>query len=217
MGAGPVKESQTHQAFSHWLDSEKIPYIHSRTDKRNHTTKGDPDYLVAQAGKCIFLELKVPGGKLSPGQVERIAYLRRAGNRVEVCYSLEACIESVKDWAGLIPEVNKDALAAAEGGKKGRPSEVLPPHGVLECRWINCPQHAAFFSGKPDAPAVSEKAGGPPVPEREGSPAAGVAAEGEYLVDWKNQTWVAKGERLIRVASLHDKMSLSVHPKDLCC
>ena len=97
-----MKESQIHQALSKWLDSEKLLYIHSRTDKRTSQTLGDPDYCIVHCGRCIFIELKVTGNKLSVAQVERIADLRANGNEVHVCYSLEAAIEAVRAWCGIV-------------------------------------------------------------------------------------------------------------------
>jgi hypothetical protein len=89
-----VKESQLHQAFSHWLDSRGVPYVHSRTDRRTTTAKGDPDYYIFWCSKVLGIEIKVGRNKLSGEQEKRIAYLRRSGNKVVVAYSLEECIDA---------------------------------------------------------------------------------------------------------------------------
>src|SRR5262245_25826294 len=96
------KESVIHQGFSHWLKSEGIPFLHNRTDKKSHMTKGDPDYCLTLAQRCCFIEIKVPGNKLSPDQEQRIAYLRSKGNKVVVVYSLEEAITAVQDFFGVI-------------------------------------------------------------------------------------------------------------------
>jgi hypothetical protein len=97
-----MKESQIHQALSKWLDSEKLLYIHSRTDRKTSQTLGDPDFIVWHCGRAIGVEIKVVGNKLSVAQVERIADLRANGNEVHVCYSLEAAIEAVRAWCGIV-------------------------------------------------------------------------------------------------------------------
>jgi hypothetical protein len=89
-----VKESQLHQAFSHWLDSRGVPYVHSRTDRRTTTAKGDPDYYIFWCSKVLSIEIKVGRNKLSAEQEKRIAYLRRSGNKVVVARSLEECIDA---------------------------------------------------------------------------------------------------------------------------
>lgn len=86
-----LSERELHQRFSAWLNARWIPFLHSRTDRKTTTACGDPDYLLALHGRCLFIEIKVGANKLSPAQEARIDYLRKAGNRVEVCHSLEEC------------------------------------------------------------------------------------------------------------------------------
>ena len=57
----------------------------------------------------LFVELKVPGNKLSVAQVERIADLRANGNEVHVCYSLEAAVEAVRAWGGIVTPSQSNA------------------------------------------------------------------------------------------------------------
>lgn len=92
-----MRESQLHQAFSKWLDSHGIPYVHSRTDKKTSTRCGDPDYFIFWCSHVVAIEIKVGRNKLSPAQQERIAYLRRAGNKVAIAYSIEEAIEATKN------------------------------------------------------------------------------------------------------------------------
>ncbi len=91
-----MTENEVHQKFSAWLNARWIPFIHSRTDRRTSTQRGDPDFLIAWMGHCLFIEVKVDKNKLSPIQESRIAYIRKSGNRVEVCHSVEECIEATK-------------------------------------------------------------------------------------------------------------------------
>lgn len=89
-----MKEAQLHQALMAWLDKHRVPYRHDRTDKRTVTTVGEPDFLITYMSRCLYIECKVGKNKLSPEQEKRIAYLRGAGNKVVVAYSLEECIDA---------------------------------------------------------------------------------------------------------------------------
>ena len=63
---------------------------------------GQPDYHlpIARGGfGSLFIEMKKPGGKLSPAQVTRIGELTLYGNMVVVCYSVE---EAVKACVGYL-------------------------------------------------------------------------------------------------------------------
>lgn len=86
-----------HEPFIAWLRKLEIPYHRNRPDKRTTAVEGDPDFLVSWMQHCLYIECKVPGKKLSPKQEERIAYVRRAGNKVVIAYSLEECIEATKN------------------------------------------------------------------------------------------------------------------------
>jgi hypothetical protein len=90
-----LRESEIHNQFAAWLDKYGYGYLHARTDKRTTSKKGDPDFLVARDGRCIFIEVKVPGGKRSPAQLKRAKELEAAGNVVDVAYSLHECIFAV--------------------------------------------------------------------------------------------------------------------------
>lgn len=86
-----------HEPFVAWLRKLGIPYHRNRPDKRTTAIEGDPDFLVTWMQHCLYIECKVPGKKLSKKQEERIAYIRRAGNKVVIAYSLEECIDACKN------------------------------------------------------------------------------------------------------------------------
>jgi hypothetical protein len=61
--------------------------------------RGYPDFaLFCIDGRVCFLELKRPGGRLSPDQQRIADHMRRAGHRYEVADSLEAATATLKDW-----------------------------------------------------------------------------------------------------------------------
>lgn len=53
---------------------------------------GAPDLLVVRAGQPLFLELKAPGRKLGPAQIECHDALRRAGATVETADDIDAAL-----------------------------------------------------------------------------------------------------------------------------
>jgi hypothetical protein len=53
---------------------------------------GSPDLLIIRAGQPLFMELKAPGCKLSPAQVECHAALQRAGARIEAVDNIDAAL-----------------------------------------------------------------------------------------------------------------------------
>lgn len=51
---------------------------------------GWPDLDIrADNGRCLLIEMKRPGGRLTPAQQARIEALRSLGHRVEVAFSFE--------------------------------------------------------------------------------------------------------------------------------
>jgi hypothetical protein len=53
---------------------------------------GAPDLLIVRAGQALFIELKAPGRKLSPAQIECHAALRQAGAAVETVDDIDTAI-----------------------------------------------------------------------------------------------------------------------------
>jgi VRR-NUC domain len=53
---------------------------------------GAPDLLIVRAGQALFIELKAPGRKLSPAQIECHEALRRAGATVETADNIDQAL-----------------------------------------------------------------------------------------------------------------------------
>lgn len=101
-----MTESQIQDAFARWLDARKIPYHRHRMDKRTSGKVGDPDFIICWMGHVLYVEVKTPTGELSLKQEERIDHIRASGNRVEICRSVEECIEAVKGILCSNPPIN---------------------------------------------------------------------------------------------------------------
>lgn len=72
-----------------------IPDLHLPVGRLFHIDSNHP--RTARVGRylSLYIEMKRPGGKLSPDQVREIAELRQSGNCVQVCDSLDSA------WAVL--------------------------------------------------------------------------------------------------------------------
>lgn len=95
------REKKMHAKFEDWLRLRQITWVDSRMDRPSTIQEGHPDYTILYDNRNLMVEFKVPGGKLSPAQEERIAALRRCGNKVVVCYSWEEGIMATKQHFDL--------------------------------------------------------------------------------------------------------------------
>lgn len=89
-----------HVPFEKWLNDNRVPYIHFRSNQRTGLDTSHPDFTILWMGGNVSIEFKTPTGKLSEKQAARIKYLEASGNRVEVCRSVEDAIKAIP-WAGI--------------------------------------------------------------------------------------------------------------------
>jgi hypothetical protein len=62
---------------------------------------GVPDLILVNGGRTYALELKAPGGRLSPAQREAHDALRAAGAEVGTAVGVDAALEQLSSW-GLL-------------------------------------------------------------------------------------------------------------------
>lgn len=86
-----------HIPFMAYCNKIGLPFHRARSDKKSTIAAGEPDFLCVWCSHAVYIECKVPGGKLSEAQEKRIAFLRKAGNKIVIAYSLQDCVEAVKD------------------------------------------------------------------------------------------------------------------------
>lgn len=72
---------------------------------------GVPDMFLAQSRiMCchhgLFIEQKILGGKTSVTQEDWHARLRKAGYRVEICYTADEAIATIKNYLGIEDELS---------------------------------------------------------------------------------------------------------------
>jgi hypothetical protein len=102
------------RVFSRLLHQRKIPFVNPRPDQKSTIAEGHPDYTIfLPHGRLLMLEMKVPGGRLSPQQIARIEELRAIGHRVEIAWSADAA------WKITLAEYEK---ALGPGTSEVRPA-----------------------------------------------------------------------------------------------
>lgn len=64
---------------------------------RLHTARpGVPDLVVVWRGRTVFMEVKAPGGRLSPAQCETCAAIEAAGGQVAVVRSVDEALHALQ-------------------------------------------------------------------------------------------------------------------------
>jgi hypothetical protein len=91
-------ERKIHDDIESYLRRNRIPYDHSRMDKKSTNKLGDPDFKVYVRNRVLFMEIKKPGGKLSEDQKTRIAELKAAGNEVYLCFSYDEARKRIEEF-----------------------------------------------------------------------------------------------------------------------
>src|ERR1051325_7409270 len=92
-----MTERQIHEQFIAWLRKLEIPYVHHRMDKKSGIRTGWPDFTILWCSRVMCIEIKTAKGRITLDQARVIAFIRRSGNRVEICRSCEECVEVVKN------------------------------------------------------------------------------------------------------------------------
>lgn len=78
--------------FAHLANGGARTAIEGAIFKGLGVRPGAPDLLIVSAGRPLFLELKAPGHRLSPAQVECHDALRRAGATLETVDDIDAAL-----------------------------------------------------------------------------------------------------------------------------
>jgi hypothetical protein len=97
-------EKAMHKEFENWFDYHDIEYRTSRMDKPTREEVGMCDYQFWNARYHGFVELKVPGGRLSAAQHRFIARQVKKGVPVRIATSVEDAKQFVKTVLRL-PEI----------------------------------------------------------------------------------------------------------------
>ncbi len=92
--AGP--ESRLQAKCERWLREKGFPYVHDRSRKKNKS--GIPDLICfLPEGRCVIVELKAKGGRLSKEQVHMLRMLKFLKHEVYEVRSFKAFIQIMED------------------------------------------------------------------------------------------------------------------------
>src|SRR5258708_541725 len=97
-------ERVQHGLLCSYLDLNRFVYIHANPTKKSTIQVGAPDFIVFYSGKCLFLELKGPEGKLSEDQTEFIKRLVKVGFYTHIPRSASEAITIIKQWKRVLDE-----------------------------------------------------------------------------------------------------------------
>lgn len=89
-------EKEIHDEIIQWLNLHRIPYSHSRTDKRTTSNLGEPDFRVYHRNQVVFIEVKRGGNTPSKDQISYFEKLHQAGCTVLLCDNSKDAIDYMK-------------------------------------------------------------------------------------------------------------------------
>lgn len=90
-----MSEKRIENQIKQYLDS--IGAWHIKTHGNMFSRAGTPDVLACVNGRFVAIEVKQPGGRVSPLQIAHIKLIRQAGGVAFVAYSLDEVKRILQD------------------------------------------------------------------------------------------------------------------------
>lgn len=86
VGSGGIQDE-----IEQWLKSQshRAWWSRSRTDKATTNRVGTPDFVIFFQGVCVGIEVKRAGRKPTTEQLGELAWMRKAGAKTLIAYSLD--------------------------------------------------------------------------------------------------------------------------------
>ncbi|MEI3596880.1 MULTISPECIES: VRR-NUC domain-containing protein [unclassified Oceanobacillus] len=91
-----MSEKRIENAIQRYLDS--LGAYHIKNHGSIYSRAGTPDITACVNGKFVAIEVKQPGGVVSPLQAAHIELIRKSGGAAFVAYSLEEAKENLKEF-----------------------------------------------------------------------------------------------------------------------
>lgn len=91
-----MSEKRIEHQIRQYLDS--LGAWHIKTHGNMFSKAGTPDVLACVNGRFVAIEVKQPGGRVSPLQKAHLKLIRQAGGVAFVAYSLEETKEYLKKF-----------------------------------------------------------------------------------------------------------------------
>jgi hypothetical protein len=92
--------------FWHTPNEGKRGWVNAAALKAMGMTAGVPDLLILKAGQLHALELKAPGGRLTPSQRGVIQRMIDCGAQASVAHSLDEALVTLEFWGILKRDSN---------------------------------------------------------------------------------------------------------------
>lgn len=97
--------------FWHTPNEGKRGFVNAAALKAMGMTAGVPDLLILKAGALHALELKAPGGRLTPSQRLVMDRMEACGAQVAVAHSLDEALVTLEFWGILKRDATKGKAA----------------------------------------------------------------------------------------------------------
>jgi hypothetical protein len=91
----------------------KRGFVNAAALKAAGMTAGVPDLLILKGGKLYALELKAPGGRLSPSQRLVGARMEECGAEISVAHSIDEALVTLEVWGILKRSVASASISTA--------------------------------------------------------------------------------------------------------
>ena len=98
--------------FWHTPNEGKRGFVNAAALKAMGMTAGVPDLLILKAGNLHALELKAPGGRLTPSQRLVMDRMEECGAQVAVAHSLDEALVTLEVWGILRRNANRGTAAS---------------------------------------------------------------------------------------------------------
>ena len=89
----------------------KRSYRNAAALKASGLTAGVPDLLILKGGNLHALELKAPGGRLTPSQRLVMDRMEECGAQVAVAHSIDEALVTLEFWGILKRDANRGTAA----------------------------------------------------------------------------------------------------------
>ena len=97
----------------------KRGYVNAAALKAAGMTPGLPDLHILKAGQLYCLELKAPGGRLSPSQRLVGARMEECGAEISVAHSIDEALVTLEYW-GILKRSVASASVSTAGEENGQ-------------------------------------------------------------------------------------------------
>ncbi len=97
--------------FWHTPNEGKRGFVNAAALKAMGMTAGVPDLIILKAGNLHALELKAPGGRLTPSQRLVMERMEQCGAQTAVAHSVDEALVTLEFWGILKRDASRETAA----------------------------------------------------------------------------------------------------------